>query len=274
MVRDNEVAAGRSEVGGLYFRGLCKECNTAVGSYDGAYGDFAKAMRPLWVKDWQLDLPEVVAVPDIEVRPGDVARSVIGGIAAVSPMLRERWPQLTDALNSGSATALPSGLSLRLALARGVSARVSGAFWGVHLMGPLCRYTPKGQQIGIPSVGSVFFPPLAWELVHSGPTLLDEYKWADASAWIEQAPGVVVPLQQLVRVLPLTAHPWHHPVLNEHWSELAATEYAPIVECANIEGGRGIGIGSPQTVRARAHLTMDEFDGLRSRHGLPPMPSS
>ncbi|WP_336819967.1 hypothetical protein [Gordonia sp. MMO-8] len=137
----------------------------------------------------------------------------------------------------------------------------------------MSRYTPSGAPIGISSVGSIYFPPLAWELVHSGPTLLDEYRWADVSNWMQYDVGQVVSLQSLVTALPHTAHPWCHPVLNEHWSELAATEYAPIIECANIEGGPGIGIGSPQTVRARAHLTMDEIDGLRRRHGLPPTSS-
>ncbi len=274
LVRGNEVAAGRADVGGLHFRGLCRECNTEVGSYDKAYGDFANAMRPLWVKDWQLELPEVVAVPDIIIRPGDVARSVIGGVAAASPMLRERWPILTEALRSGGAAVLPDALSLRLALARGVSARVSGAFAGFHVIGPRRRFTATGRPIGISSLGSTYFPPLAWELVHSGPTLLDEYKWADASNWIQYDIGEVVPLRALVTALPPTAHPWHHPALSEHWSEVAATKYAPIVECANVEGGHGIGIGSPLTVRVRAHLTMDEIAGLRHRSGLPPMPSS
>ncbi|MFE9482835.1 hypothetical protein ACFYNM_30015 [Streptomyces spororaveus] len=41
-VHDNKRSHGRASKGGMWFRGLCGECNSLAGArYDGAYADFA-----------------------------------------------------------------------------------------------------------------------------------------------------------------------------------------------------------------------------------------
>jgi hypothetical protein len=59
-------------------------------------------------------------------------------------------------------------MRLHLALSRGVTARIAGPIAGFHVLGPNIRHDSSGLLAGINAVASVYFPPVAWELVHAG----------------------------------------------------------------------------------------------------------
>ncbi|GAC68872.1 hypothetical protein [Gordonia soli] len=267
IVRGSDVSHGRADRGGIHFYGLCRRCNTAAGDFDPAYGAFATLLRPYWVRDWTLQLPGLVETPDVTLRPGAVVRSLLLGMMATTTMIRRLCPDLAEQLLTGEPVDLPSNVRLRMAFARGRSARVAGTMSGFHLVGPLSRHESDGSPIGIHSLSAVYFPPLAWELVRAGPTLLDEYRWADVSDWTRYDVTDERRLPDLVPALPVTAHPWHHPDLNRHWSEMTSSELSQIIECLNIEGGPERTAGAPITLEQRSYLSMEEFEEIARRRG-------
>lgn len=240
MVSGNEVDRGRQSEGGIHLYGLCGDCNTAAGRFDEAYGHLADAARQLWVKSWQIEVPPTIALPRVAFDPGGVVRSILLGMCATGPFIRRHWPDLPSALVSGNALELPPELRLYLALARGMTARVAGAIAGFHVLGPHLRRGSSGAPLGINAAASVYFPPLAWELIHVDETVLTEGRWEDVSSWTTITPGQTHLLSDLVPALPWVCHPWHHPTRSEYWVEMFDSELTPIVECANIEGGLSV----------------------------------
>ena len=122
-------------------------------------------------------------------------------------------------------------------------------------------------MIGINAIASVYFPPLAWELIHAGESILDKHGWVDVSKWTQLPPGEIHKLTDLVPSLPATCHPYHHPDLNDHWTEVLNSGLVDITECVNIEGGPP-DPASPLTLTTRAHATIDEFREVGRRLGL------
>lgn len=268
IVKGNVVSPGRQAMGGIFFRGLCAGCNTRASQYDGAYGNFAAALAQCWVKSLTLCVPTPITLPKtIDFDPGGVVRSILLGMCATGPLVNEHWPEFLAVLAEGKPVELPSEIKLYLALARGRSARVAGAIFGFHVIGPHARRSTEEPLIGINAIASVYFPPLAWELIHAGESILDKHGWVDVSKWTQLPPGEIHKLTDLVPSLPATCHPYHHPDLNDHWTEVLNSDLVDITECVNIEGGPP-DPASPLTLTTRAHATIDEFREVGRRLGL------
>jgi hypothetical protein len=231
--------------------------------------DFAAALQPCWVKQLKLHVPGRMTLPAADIDPGALVRSILLGMCGTGPAIVDHWPELPKSLVAGEPIALPTAMKLYLALAKGVSARVAGPIFGFHLMGWLKRQAADGRNIGINAIASVYFPPLAWELVHAGETILDDHGWVDVSSWTQLRPGETHTLTDLVPSLPVTHHPYHHPDLSDHWTEVLNSTRAPITECFNIEGGEP-DPDSPLTLTARAHATVDEIHEIGRRLGVNP----
>jgi hypothetical protein len=268
MVNEHEVDVGRHDLGGIHLYGLCAECNTQAGQYDEAYGDFAAALRPNWVKSWQIQVPPLISTPSVTFDPGAVARSILLGMCATGPLIRRQWPDLPAQLASGTPLEMPPELRLFLALARGRTARVAGPIAGFPVAGPI-RHDSSGAPVGINAVASVYFPPLAWELIYPGETTLTDERRADVTGWTTFKPGDVQVLDALVPALPMVCHPWHDPARNEHWVELFSSEITPIIECPNVEGGPA-DLRAPSTLKKRAYISTDDFNELMRKRGMTP----
>jgi hypothetical protein len=269
MVNKHEVDAGRQDLGGIYLYGLCADCNTEAGQYDEAYGQFAEALRPNWVQSLQIEVPRLMTTPSVTFDPGAVARSILLGMCATGPHIRHHWPELPAQLLSGTPVTMPPQLRLFLALTRGVTARVAGPISGFPVAGPM-RRDASGTPVGINAVASVYFPPLAWELINPGETMLTDDRWADVTSWTTIKPGDIRVLSELVPALPAVCHPWHHPNGDAlHWVELLSTEICPIVECANVNGGPP-DPRAPLTLDKRAHVSIDQFNEILRKRGLSP----
>ncbi|MHA7663709.1 hypothetical protein [Mycolicibacterium sp. HS_4_1] len=263
----HEADAGRSTMGGIHFYGLCGDCNTLAGQYDEAYGVLASGLRPLWVKSWRIEVPPRIQMPSIEFDPGSVVRSILLGMCATGELIYRNWPSLPSDLTNGQSVQLPSDMRLYLALARGMTARVAGSMSGFQIYGPNARRNLEGAPIGINALASVYFPPMAWELVQAGDTTLDADGWVNVSDWTQYLPNETHRLPDLVSALPSVCHPWHHPVHNEGWFDLMNINHVPIVECENIEGGPR-DPDAPLTVTKRAVVSIDEYKEMARRNGM------
>ena len=188
-------------------------------------------------------------------------------MCATGPLIKRKWPDLPPALAEGSPVELPTDVRLYLALSRGLTARVACPIAGFHVLGPNVRRAASGLLVGINAVASVYFPPVAWELVHTGDTILTDQCWADVGSWTNFRPGDRHLLDELVPSLPAVCHPWHHPTRNEHWAELLSSEITDIIECANVDGGPPDPM-SPATLAKRAHLTTEEMQELARQRGI------
>lgn len=267
VVNGHEANAGRGDLGGIHLYGLCDDCNSRAGRYDGAYGEFAARLRPHWVRSWKVEIPRVLSPPAVLLDPGAVARSILLAMCATGPLIHRMWPLLPMQLAEGGPVQLPTGIALYLALARGKTARVAGPISGFHVTGPHLRRGDDEAPRGINAVASVYFPPLAWELVHTEGTTLVDDGWADVSSWTEIRPGETRGLNTLVVGLPSVCHPWHHPTRSEGWAELLNSDLVRIVECDNVEGGPP-DTAAPLTLNKRAHVSTKEFEELARRRGV------
>ncbi|UVO12584.1 hypothetical protein NM962_22660 [Mycobacterium sp. SVM_VP21] len=269
MVNKDEVDVGRQDLGGIHLYGLCGDCNSQAGQYDKAYGDFAQQMRPHWVKSWQIHVPPLMSMPSVVFDPGAVVRSILLGMCATGPLIRRHWPDWPGQLASGIPLEMPPELRLYLAVTRGVTARVAGPIAGFPVAGRRLRHDSSGNPVGINAVASVYFPPLAWELIYPGETVLTDDRWANVTSWTTIKPGDTHVLSELVPVLPAVSHPWHDPTRNRHWVELFSSEITPIVECANVEGGRP-DLRAPSTLEKRAYISTEMFNELLRKRSMTP----
>lgn len=192
--------------GGLWVRGLCQRCNNFAGRYDGAYAQFANAVRQAIPAAHPVALPTHVSrFPDVTVRPAAVARSILIAMHALAPHLRQIHPAVAAALIAGDdEIELPRPLRLRLATTRSSFVAIAGPIGGVLLFHPT---RPQGRALGVMSLASVYFAPLAWNLADESFSWLDMQAWADGTNWLTRSPGEEVPLRQLVRRLPEVQHP-------------------------------------------------------------------
>lgn len=133
-VNGHEADAGRGDLGGIYLYGLCAACNTLAGQYDGAYGELANELRPLWVKSWDIALPSRVQLPAIDFDPGAVVRSILLGMCATGDLIYQNWPSLPVDLANGQPLALPPEIGLFLALARERPPALLGPSMGITAM--------------------------------------------------------------------------------------------------------------------------------------------
>lgn len=133
-------------------------------------------------------------------------------------------------LEAAEPLALPPDLVLRVALAGGRTGRLTGAVHTAQVLGP----TPTGRRLHLLSDASVYFPPLAWQLVGGGSTLLDEQGWGDATSWLNTPISDTADLYTLCRSLPVVCDPNHDPELANNIMQLFADDLTPIVECRGL----------------------------------------
>lgn len=123
---DQILRRGSRQIGGLHVYGLRQDCNGLQALYEGAYGEFAQALYPCWIRR-DLAIPGGrMELPDQEIAPGAIARSVLIGVFGLNANLRNLYPQLAESLCQRSdSIELPDDIQLRLALARGTTAGVT-----------------------------------------------------------------------------------------------------------------------------------------------------
>ncbi|WP_433574163.1 hypothetical protein [Nocardia brasiliensis] len=229
---------GRETKGGLYMHGLCEPCNGLQGRYDTAYGNLCTVLRPFSRTTRGYDPHHRTSTPGTVFQPGAVARSMLVGAHALTPLLRQFHPDLaTDLLAQQTSITMPSDLRLLIAIARGTTARIAGATGGYFVIGP---YADRRAGTATPTIifnlAEVYFPPLAW-VVTSEPDIALRAGWHDASAWATYAPEDEHVLSALVPSLPQVAHPHHTPLQRDTYIEMFASEDAQvteIVECYNL----------------------------------------
>jgi hypothetical protein len=234
IVSDDEhrAAATSRRIGGVHFFGLCSTCNGVIqGQWDRHYGELAKALWPFAVGT-SLTLPGGnLAMSDMEIRPGAVARCVMAGAFALNPKLQDVHPALATELLTGTSTiTMPAPLRLLMAITTGPFARVTGSIGGWYMFRPKVG----GKNLGIMSLAQIYFPPLAWQIADLDESiLLQKERWQDVSDWLEMQPDASVSLSSLVPKLPTVTHPAQRPGGREDWVELLGDEACFIVESDN-----------------------------------------
>ncbi len=209
---------GRELTGGLWVRTLCSDCNNVRGGRrrDPAYGDFARRMDEAMRSTLLLSGP----VPPVNVAPGLVARSVLVGMMAVNPKLREQYPSLAEqVVEDASEIRLPGGLQLRLALTRQREARLAASASYDRVLTVRSFYHAMAE---------IWFRPFAWALVPKpgnvpaqlGPEMVVEQRWADVTEWLRYSEDrTSVDLRNLISYLPTVVHPQDGPE-HDDWISL------------------------------------------------------
>ncbi|MDX2854438.1 hypothetical protein PV342_39730 [Streptomyces sp. PA03-3a] len=230
-IHDRTRRNGRPDAGGMWLRGLCRDCNGLAGeNYDAAYGDFAKALETYTRALQHLHLPGHPA-PPIRLAPGRVARSILIGMFATTPHLRVMFPGLADDLREGrDHITMPDGATLRLGLYRFRGTRLASMFNGYRVLTQRQYYDVFSE---------VYFRPLAWALTprdrwdsgHSGESVFDQQGWATVDDWLQYGDDVTATdLRNLCpRGVPLV----HHPLLggrSDEWVEFLSDEVTAIIE--------------------------------------------
>lgn len=229
-VASGPARRGRGRKGGVHVHGLCRGCNALQGRYDPAYAVLADGVARQLPPESPLLIPNHVnRLPEMAVQPGAAARSILIGLMALNPNIRAVHPELQEGLLAGAdAIALPNDLALRVACYRQPKAYLSGSVGGVLLFHPV---RPYDMALGIMSLGSVYFPPLAWHLATRRFSWLDMQRWADVSRWLERDPLERVSLRSLLKGLPEVLHPREDSIAQEAgWVELFSSEITFVVE--------------------------------------------
>ncbi len=224
------VRSTKRRRGGLYVYGLCAACNGAAGQWDSAYKALADALRPLWVAE-ALAIPDNrLTMPDIDIHPSRVARSVLMGLFGLNHHLWERHPELAAALLVGAeGIALPADLRLSLALSRGRSGRLVGPVHTRQIFG-----SPTGRVLALLTDAAVYFPPLAWQLAAPASDLLDQQGWVDVGDWLSMPTTESRNLRRLAASLPLVFEPTQDPALAKTLLHLFSDNITPIVETTGL----------------------------------------
>lgn len=223
------LGPGRFSTGGLWLRGLCRDCNSvAGGEYDPAYADFSRGIESFMRFSSRGHLPHPQAAPAVSVSPGRVARCVLFGLFGISPNLRVIFPDLADALRRQDPhIKMPDGVSLRWALYGGRRARLAGPIHAHRVLGRPEAYLTSAE---------IYFRPLAWVLAPRGrgglkgyESVLDREQWANADEWPQYGLDVTsVDLRNLTRRVPVVVHPMQG--TRDQWVELFSDEITPILE--------------------------------------------
>ena len=213
----------------MWLRGLCVECNNLAGkNYDTAYGDFAGRLDSYLSARRHLVLPGRVTDPPVSVAPGRVARSVLIGMFATTPHLRQMFPGLAhDLQHQRPHITMPDGATLRMALYPLRTTRLASMSFGM-------RFTRR-QHYHVFS--EIFFRPLAWTLSPSDERLDDAELgesvlkvWPTVDQWLQYGDDVTaVDLRDLCRRgIPMVGHPLKEGP-NE-WMEAFQNETAAFLE--------------------------------------------
>lgn len=228
--RGGTLTRARRDVGGLHFYGLCQECNGLQSKYDPAYSELAQAVERQLRPGGPIVIPRGVhPLPDVTVRPGAAARSILIGMMALDPNLREIHPTIAQGLLAQvPEVRLPDDLALRVACTRSPLAHLAGSIGGVLLFHPV---RPHGTALGVMSFASVYFRPLAWHLATRRYSWLDLQAWPDVSRWLTIHPSEDVRLRSLSKGFPEVLHPREDPHAEAAgWVELFSDEITVLVE--------------------------------------------
>lgn len=209
-VHDQIRSNGRPTAGGMWLRGLCRDCNGLAGAhYDRAYGDFTTALHTYARALSLLHLPRPAPAPPVRLAPGRVARSILIGMFATTPHLRVMFPDLADDLRGRrDHITMPDGATLRMALYPFRATRVASMLNGVKVLGVRQHYDVFSE---------VYFRPLAWALTPSdrwypesmGESAFDNPRWAVVNDWLQYSDDVTAAdLRDLCRGgVPRVKHP-------------------------------------------------------------------
>lgn len=202
---DGQIRRLPARQGGMSVYGLCDPCNNTAGVlYDKQYKEFADLLRPHWVREWTLELPRTIGLPAGSIRPGAVARSILLGMAALTPTwMFENWPTfMPSLLKPETSPVLPDDAHLMMAYSRGQTGRLEG--FSTTITNP--RHVP------LISYASVYFAPLAWQLVASDNVRsMKRLGWAEVSNWVKIPVDETHDVSELVRNMTATTHPLHDP---------------------------------------------------------------
>lgn len=260
------VTLGRPEIGGIHFLGQCGSCNSAAGTnFDPAYGFFADELRPLWLASLTYPAQERIALPPIRFAPGAVARSIVLGMCSSTSLIRKNWPQVDSLLDSNASIQLPAGWQLFLALTRGKTAWVAGGIGGTYLHGPRTRRSATGGPLTLMSMASVFFPPLAWQLVTNGAEFLVDDGWADVSEWLALPTRNTYDIRDFVTDLPMVKHPRHLPNGDREWIDFTQADVTSVIECFDVTNGTSDDAQARNRLMRRVMVPMDEVRNAAGR---------
>ncbi|GAA2558437.1 hypothetical protein GCM10010423_70410 [Streptomyces levis] len=225
-LKDRVLGHGRIAQGGMWFHGLCSECNSMAGAhYDAAYADFSNAMLA------RVNLQQRLYLPPVRLAPARVARSIRIGMFATSPHLRVMFRGLAEDLrNRRDRITMPDGASLRLAVCLDRRTRLAGMYNAVRVIRHIEHYDVFSE---------VYFRPLAWALTpngrgtaqHADQSVVEKQGWAVVDHWLQYSEDrTAADLRSLCRApLPLVLHP-----LNGHdrdeWMEFMSDKVTAILE--------------------------------------------
>ena len=150
---------GSPREGGAFAWLLCETCNGLTGRYDE---DFIKWWT-LMVIDW----PNIDALHSGEMRigsfrnarPGAFVRSVLGGMFAFNPTLRERFPSVASAILTGDRLVPPTDFRLLFSAYRGSVRGVLG------MMAAITQW-PDGRASMTCMDGEWAWPPMHFMLTN------------------------------------------------------------------------------------------------------------
>ncbi|MBZ6295951.1 hypothetical protein ACWCQJ_20970 [Streptomyces olivaceus] len=229
-VHSNERTTGRPRAGGMWLRGLCRDCNSLAGeNYDAAYGDFAARLAAYFSARTRLLLPAAEPAPPVSVAPGRVVRSVLIGMFATTPHLRTMFPDLAhDLQHRRPHITMPDGATLRMALYPSRSTRLASMAYGLRIL-------TRRQHYHIFS--EIYFRPLAWALSPNEDRLdadgLGESavsSWPVVDQWLKYGDDVTaLDLRYLChRRIPIVDHPLREG--RDEWVETFQNDTAAFLE--------------------------------------------
>lgn len=224
---DKEVAArdSRQLSGGMWVYGHCSDCNAVASRHDGEYGRICRAMVN-GASGGRYYFP-----PPSPISPGAVARSVLMGMFALAPHLRDAEPRLARQLASDERLIdVPLKNHLYLARTFGNRGRVSGPVgWFMPL-----RPSPRpGSHWGANVAAQVWFTPLAWILAvpNSLNTYVDLLHWQDVTDWVAHPVEHRQSLSRAAVRLPVVLHPSDSADSSDHPVELLNDEITHYLRC-------------------------------------------
>ncbi|MFJ6054635.1 hypothetical protein [Streptomyces sp. NPDC092307] len=229
-IHDQQRSYGRPTKGGMWLRGLCGDCNSLAGRrYDEAYADFARRLSTYARTHQLLYLPRPEPAPPVRLAPGRVARSVLIGMFATTPHLRQLFPGLADdLLQQRPHITMPDGAVLRLALYPARKTRLASMYNGMRVLGQRQYYHVFSE---------VYFRPLAWvlgpngrgDLTNLGASVLDA--WAPVDHWLQYGDDVTsLDLRDLCRrgIPALHCHPLE--AGRDQWIEAFSSDVLAVIE--------------------------------------------
>ncbi|OZC92999.1 hypothetical protein CH282_01680 [Rhodococcus sp. 06-418-1B] len=180
-------------------------------------------------------------------------------MAALTPTwMFENWPTFMPALlDPDVSPPLPDDVHLMMAYSRGQTGRLEG--FSTTIINP--RHEP------LISYASVYFAPLAWQLVASNNVRsMQRSGWAEVSNWLNFPVEESHDLRQLVQSMAATAHPLHDP-RHRHsaYAHMASDETSVLVETFDVLGGNHKG-----TAELQMHLQEQVFLPLPEDGNLTP----